>query len=97
MADLSNAELSCARVAVRAIEACGGRVSFDEYDREIGKEDASTHRPVYSIWAPLNWIDGWGDQTRFRRNHEKLAVFAAVQAGLVVPVDGGYKIAGALE
>ena len=88
---LSDQEIACAQVAVSALDACGGRATFDEYDREIGSQ-ISPGRPKYPIWAPVNWCFGWGDPALLRRNNEKLAVFAAVKAGFVRLIDRGYEL-----
>jgi hypothetical protein len=81
--DISNAEESCAKVAVEVVASAGGYVTFEQYDALIASK---------SFWAPFSWCAGWGSRRLLRSNQEKLCAAAAVKLGLLTHEDAGYRV-----
>lgn len=81
MSELSEHERQLGRLAAEVVRDAGGSVTFDQYDGLMAKQ---------RYFAPLNWIDGWGDSVVHRKNNDKLCAFAACQMGLLMQTDGGY-------
>lgn len=75
-ADLSDMEISCAKVAAKVAADAGGRISFDGYDAAFGGA-----RPRYCLFAPITWCN---ENVRIR------AAAAAVLLGLIRQTADGY-------
>ena len=82
MVSLSPTEQSLGEMAAATVEAAGGSVAFDEYDRLMAPK---------RYFTPISWIDGWGLPPSFKKaNADKLCAFAAVQMGLLEQTAEGY-------
>lgn len=72
-------ERDAAMVAVKVIEAAGGKMGYSEY--------GAVMKPI-KYWKPMEW----GLDALNKDNSDRLAVVTACKLGLVKQTDEGYEI-----
>lgn len=80
---LTKAEKTLGRMAAEVVTQAGGTISFTQYDKLM-------YPKLY--FAPIHWINGWGNSVLHKQNNDKLCAFAAVELKLLEQTSTGYKV-----
>lgn len=80
---LSEQEKKLGELAAKVVAEAGGKVTFAQYDELMYPKQYIT---------PLSWIEGWGNRVLWKRNNDKLCVFAACEMDLLTQTADGYEL-----